>query len=95
MNNNQDLTEETETRYKEIQELPGVGPATAEKLKKLGYTTIESLATASLKELTNALGDKTAYTIITEARKTLISIPLKGTRRDVRQQFTPKRDTAS
>ncbi|WP_309492501.1 DNA repair and recombination protein RadA [Candidatus Hecatella orcuttiae] len=62
-------------QYREIEEIPGVGPATAEKLRKLGYSTIESLATASLKELTQTLGEKTAYTAITEARKCIISIP--------------------
>ncbi len=75
MSSNEDFSEDVEVRYREINELPGVGPATAEKLKKLGYTTIESLATASLKELTLALGDKSAYSIVTEARKCLISIP--------------------
>jgi len=69
------ISEDREVRYREIYELPGVGPATAEKLKKLGYTTVESLATASLKELSQVLGDKSAYSIVTEARKCLISIP--------------------
>ncbi|MFQ5998992.1 MAG: DNA repair and recombination protein RadA, partial [Candidatus Bathyarchaeia archaeon] len=38
-------------------------------------TTIESLATASLRELSQVLGDKSAHSIVTEARKHLISIP--------------------
>ena len=67
--------EEYAPKHKSIEDLPGVGPATAEKLRKLGYTTIESLATASLKELTQVLGEKTAYSIISEARKHLISVP--------------------
>lgn len=75
MSSEEDLSENAEVRYREIHELPGVGPATAEKLKKVGYTTIESLATASLKELTQILGDKSAYSIVTEARKCLVSIP--------------------
>lgn len=62
-------------RYQEIKDLPGLGPAIVEKLKKLGFATVESLATASLKELTQVLGDKSAYSIVTEARKNLISIP--------------------
>ncbi|MFQ5762513.1 MAG: DNA repair and recombination protein RadA [Candidatus Bathyarchaeia archaeon] len=61
--------------YKDIGNLPGVGPATLEKLKKLGYSTVESLATASLKELTQILGDKSAQAIVSEARKALISVP--------------------
>ncbi|MGP3667224.1 MAG: DNA repair and recombination protein RadA [Candidatus Bathyarchaeota archaeon] len=64
-----------ETRYRDIEDIPGIGPATAEKLRKMGYSTVEALATASLKELTQFLGEKTAYSIITEARKYLISIP--------------------
>jgi DNA repair protein RadA len=64
-----------ENTYKAVEDIPGIGPATTEKLKKLGYNTAESLATASMKELTQALGDKTAYDIVTEARKCLISVP--------------------
>ena len=64
-----------ENEYRDIEDIPGIGPATAEKLRKMGYSTVESLATASLKELTQFLGEKTAYSIITEARKHLISIP--------------------
>lgn len=64
-----------ESTYKAIEDIPGIGPATTEKLKKLGYNTVESLATASMKELTQTLGDKTAYDIVTEARKCLISVP--------------------
>ena len=60
---------------KRIEDLPGIGTQIVEKLKKLGYTTVETLATASLKELTDALDEKTASAIITEARKQLISVP--------------------
>jgi len=67
--------EEEPLKYRSIEDIPGVGPATAEKLRKMGYSTIESLATASLKELTQFLGEKTAYAIITEARKHIISVP--------------------
>ena len=35
----------------DIEDLPGVGPTTADKLKEAGYTTIESIATASPAEL--------------------------------------------
>lgn len=70
MNRNSDVGE-----IKRIEDLPGVGIHIAEKLKKLGYTTIEALATASLKELSEFLDEKTAYAIATEARKQLISIP--------------------
>lgn len=54
-----------------IDELPGVGPATAEKLADAGYADIMSIAVASPKELSEAadLGDSTAAKIIQNARK--------------------------
>ncbi len=54
-----------------IDNLPGVGPATAEKLREAGYTDIMSIAVASPKELTDAaeIGDATAAKIIQKARK--------------------------
>ena len=52
-----------------IEDLDGVGPATAEKLRELGYHTIESLATAALKELVPAgISEKQAAKIISQAR---------------------------
>jgi len=54
-----------------IDNLPGVGPATAEKLREAGYTDIMSIAVASPKELSDAaeIGDGTAAKIIQKARK--------------------------
>ena len=54
-----------------IDELPGVGPSTAEKLMDAGYTDIMSIAVASPKELSEAadLGDSSAAKIIQNARK--------------------------
>lgn len=54
-----------------IDNLPGVGPATAEKLREAGYTDVMSIAVASPKELSNAaeIGDATAAKIIQKARK--------------------------
>ncbi len=53
-----------------IEELPGVGPATAEKLKDAGFTTIEAIAVASPADLAlNAdVGESTASKIIIAAR---------------------------
>lgn len=70
-----EVEEEYIGKYKSVEDLPGIGPATAEKLRKLGYTTVEALATASMKELTQVLGEKTAHAIVTEARKHLVSVP--------------------
>jgi DNA repair protein RadA len=54
-----------------IDNLPGVGPATAEKLREAGYTDIMSIAVASPQELSDAaeIGDATAAKIIQKARK--------------------------
>jgi len=55
----------------EIAELPGVGPATAEKLREAGYVDPMDLAVESPQELVNVadLGLSTASKIIQEARK--------------------------
>ena len=37
-----------------IEDLPGVGPATAEKLKEAGFNSVEAVAVASPSELSNA-----------------------------------------
>ncbi|MHC1626383.1 MAG: DNA repair and recombination protein RadA [Methanoculleaceae archaeon] len=55
-----------------LEDLPGVGPTTAERLREAGYTTVESLATAAPAELAEAaeIGEATAKKIIQAARKT-------------------------
>jgi len=54
-----------------IGNLPGVGPATADKLRDAGYLDIMSIAVASPKELSDAaeIGETTGAKIIFEARK--------------------------
>ncbi|MBO4302409.1 DNA repair and recombination protein RadA [Methanosarcinaceae archaeon] len=54
-----------------LEDLPGVGPATAEKLKEAGFTSIEAIAVASPAELGAAadIGESTASKIITAARQ--------------------------
>ena len=54
-----------------IEELPGVGPATSEKLKDAGFSSIESIAVASPSELGSAadIGESTASKIIQAARQ--------------------------
>jgi len=60
---------ERQKQYETIEDLPGVGPATAEKLRELGFQTVESLAIATVKELVPAgIGEKQAAKIISEAR---------------------------
>lgn len=68
-----DFEEETpKKRFESIEDIPGIGPSTASKLRELGYHTIESLATATIKELMLAgLGEKQAAKIIALARDSI------------------------
>lgn len=62
----------TEQKYERLEDLPGVGPATAQKLRELGFNTVESLATATIRELEPAgIGEKKAQDVISAARSTL------------------------
>jgi DNA repair protein RadA len=56
-------------KYELLEDLPGVGPATSQKLKEMGFHTIESLATATARELEPAgISEKKALDIIRLAR---------------------------
>ncbi|RJS92624.1 DNA repair and recombination protein RadA [Candidatus Bathyarchaeota archaeon] len=58
-----------EKKYMRIEDLPSVGPSTAEKLRELGFHTVESLAMATIRELVQAgIGEKRAFEIINAAR---------------------------
>ena len=62
----------TKKRYEFIEDLPGVGPATAQKLRDLGYHTVESLAMATARELEPVgVGEKKAFLIIEAARSAI------------------------
>jgi len=59
-------------KYELLEDLPGIGPATAQKLKELGFHTVESLATATVKELEQAgISEKKASEIIHRARSSM------------------------
>jgi len=59
-------------KYEFIEDLPGVGPATAQKLRELGYHTVESLAMATIRELEPmGVNEKKAFQIIQAARTSL------------------------
>jgi DNA repair protein RadA len=65
-------TEERKRKYEYLEDLPGVGPATAQKLRELGFNTVESLATATARELEPAgIGEKKALQLIRVARSSL------------------------
>jgi len=70
------MSEEKEGRaakkYELLEDLPGIGPATAQKLRELGFHTVESLATATIKELEKAgISEKKAMEIIKKARSSM------------------------
>ncbi|UCE95363.1 MAG: DNA repair and recombination protein RadA [Candidatus Bathyarchaeota archaeon] len=75
-----DSTISTKPKYECLEDLPGVGPATSKKLQEMGFHTIESLATATARELEPAgISEKKALDVIRLARG---SITLSFTRAD-------------
>jgi len=69
------MTEElplAKKKYEYLEDLPGIGPAISQKLRELGFHTVESLATATAKELAPAgIGEKKALEVIREARSSI------------------------
>jgi DNA repair protein RadA len=67
-----EITEPATKKYEFLEDLPGVGPATAQKLRDMGFHTIESLAMATARELEPAgISDKKAYAVIEIARSSI------------------------
>lgn len=59
-------------KYQGVEDLPGVGPASASKLSQAGFKTVQGIAMATETELMDAgLGEETARKIIKAARKSL------------------------
>lgn len=59
-------------QYKVLEDLPGVGPTTASRLKELGFHTIESLAMATAREVETAgISEKRALQVISAARSSI------------------------
>jgi DNA repair protein RadA len=72
----EDTTEKTDAgskkKYAFLEDLPGIGPATAQKLKELGYHTVESLAMATARELEPVgISEKKAFSVIETARSSI------------------------
>src|SRR2546429_8820207 len=65
------IGEKVAVSAKAIEELPGVGPATAEKLREAGFTDLMGLAVASPQMIADAaeLGTNVAQKIIIAARE--------------------------
>ena len=71
-NTKTETPEAAEKKYEFIEDLPGVGPATAQKLRELGYHTVESLAMATARELDPVgVSEKKAFQIIDAARSSI------------------------
>ncbi len=66
-----DQQEATGMATDDLEELPGVGPATSEKLEDAGFDSFEGLAVASPGELSNTadVGESTAADIVQAARE--------------------------
>lgn len=66
-----DKQSKPEKKISALEDLPGVGPATAEKLREAGYDTIEAIAVASPLELKEIAGisEGAALKIIQAARE--------------------------
>ncbi len=65
-------TQPIKKKYEFLEDLPGIGPATAQKLKEMSFRTIESLAMATARELEPAgISEKKAFSIIEEARSNI------------------------
>jgi DNA repair protein RadA len=62
--------ESSKEKYEVLEDLPGIGPATVSKLKEIGFRTVESLGTATLRELVSAgIGEEVAERVIAAARQ--------------------------
>ena len=86
--------EKTNTAYETIEDIPGLGPATVNKLKEIGFKTIESLSTATVAELVSAgIGEQVAEKVIEAARKSRAITFVRGDelvelRRNIRKLTT-------
>jgi len=61
-----------EVKYLVLEDIPGIGPTTAKKLRELGFNTVESLAVATVNEIEPAgIGEKKALELINAARSSI------------------------
>jgi len=70
--NGEDNCAPPKKKYEFLEDLPGIGPATAQKLQELGFHAVESLAMATVRELEPAgISEKKALAIIAAARSSM------------------------
>jgi len=74
------------SKYQTVEDLPGVGPATAQKLGELGFRTVESIAVADPRELSE-IGETLPEKIIEAARRSM-TIPYITAEELMKQQKT-------
>jgi DNA repair protein RadA len=68
-------SQKEKTEYKSLKDVPGIGPETITKLKKIGIQTVETLAMSTELELKDSgIGEEKAKALIIAARST-ISLP--------------------
>jgi len=75
------MEEETapKRKYESIEDLPGIGPSIAKRLRELGFQTVESLAMATVRELEQVgIGEKRSFEIIEAARSSISLSFVKG-----------------
>jgi len=66
-------------KYKTLEDLPDIGPATVAKLKEIGFKTVESLGTAAVAELVAAgIGEAMAEKVIEAARNSMAITFVRG-----------------
>jgi len=66
-------------KYKTLEDLPDIGPATVAKLKEIGFKTVESLGTAAVAELVTAgIGEAMAEKVIEAARNSMAITFVRG-----------------
>lgn len=66
-------------KYQYLEDLPNIGPATINKLKEIGFKTVESLGTATTAELVSAgIGEAMAEKVIEAARDTMAITFVRG-----------------
>lgn len=71
--------EHFKSKYQTLEDLPSIGPATINKLREIGFKTVESLGTATTSELVSAgIGEAIATKVIDAARKSIAITFVRG-----------------
>jgi len=77
-----------------LEDIPGIGPKTAESLKEAGFKTVKSLAKAEpekLMEKVDGIGKTTAKQIIKEARKLIPKEEIKPEKSEKKKEVKPEK----